>query len=97
MQFKGIFFKGREAAAPGFTVFRVVCLLWLFGFIDDDERRTLGLPFLLRGEDNIAVTDGLWVIWALLLLSILVDYFHTKWHEWNQSILHPFMLLVQII
>lgn len=72
-------FKGRDTSKLQFAVFRVGHSLRLFRFIDDnDERRTLRL----LGEDNFAVTDGLWVIWALILLSIhceiLVDYFHTN-------------------
>lgn len=54
------------------------------------EMWTLCLTFPSLGDDNIASTDGLWVIWASLLVSIhreiIVDYFHANWHEWDESI-----------
>lgn len=66
-------------------------LLRMLRLLVDDETRTLALTFPLLGEDNIAVTDGLWVIWASLRVSVhcelIVDSFHTNWYEWNKSIL----------
>lgn len=74
-------FKRREIKQmqrkPGRSNMKVFCcsqslqhLLRLLRFLVDDETRTLALTFPLLGEDNIAVTDGLWVIWALLRVSV---------------------------
>lgn len=65
----------------------IIDFLWLLRM---KEMWTLCLTLPSLGGDNIAATDGLWVIWASLLISIhreiIVDYFHANWHEWDKSI-----------